>query len=289
MRRLLKRLGDLSREKERLVSEVEQEEEFLTNTLGKRLDALKAEKVQLELQLESEQEYITNKLQSQLDALKLEKARLVSEKSEMERSQEAVVITLQKKAERLQLERRALRREVRDLRRQVQQYADDQARLGAEKIRREIELETEEENIVNRLQKQIEDLMRQRRELERKLNVQTYAAYTSESETDVSEDEGAAADGLHRHQTHPRASSGHHHQRGFPIVSNSHSWSQPSSPSRNVAASPTSVISASPKRNQLQQQAVSRPVETAAAAAAAEVRGRSSSAPKEGTGARAPL
>ena len=95
------------------------------------------------------------------------------------------------------------------------------------------------------------------KELERKLNVQTYMAYTSESETDVSEDEGVPmgyTDGVHRHQTHPRAAS--NHQRGFPIVSNSHSWSQPisvpSSPSRTlttvVSSSPTSVISESPKR-----------------------------------------
>ena len=68
-RRLLKRLGDLSKEKERLVSEVEQEEEFLTNTLGKRLEAVKREKVQLELQLEQEQEYVTNKLQTQVRAI----------------------------------------------------------------------------------------------------------------------------------------------------------------------------------------------------------------------------
>ena len=48
------------------MSEVEQEEEFLTNTLGKRLEAVKREKVQLELQLEQEQEYVTNKLQNQV-------------------------------------------------------------------------------------------------------------------------------------------------------------------------------------------------------------------------------
>lgn len=58
--------------------------------------------------------------------------------------QEQIVNTMQKKASNLTLERRALRREVRELRKQVQQYADDKARLGAEKVIREIELETEE-------------------------------------------------------------------------------------------------------------------------------------------------
>ena len=110
-----------------------------------------------------------------------------------------------------------------------------------------------QENIVNKLQRQIEDLIRQKRELERRVNVQTYYAYTT-SESETSEDEGLGShlmDGLHRHQTHPYATA---HHRRVPVTSNSHTWSQPASPCRqavstqstgpvNVSSSPNSVSS----------------------------------------------
>ena len=66
---------------------VEQEEEYLTNTLQKKLtqvccnlldfhsdlNQLKNEKIELENQLEQEQEYIVNKLQKQLSQIQDEK------------------------------------------------------------------------------------------------------------------------------------------------------------------------------------------------------------------------
>jgi hypothetical protein len=45
---------------------VEQEEEYITNTLVKKLEQVRREKVDLENQLEQEEEFITNKLQKQL-------------------------------------------------------------------------------------------------------------------------------------------------------------------------------------------------------------------------------
>lgn len=52
---------------------VEEEEEYLTNTLQKKLHELEKDKTLLELQLEEEQEFIVNKLQRQLGALQSEK------------------------------------------------------------------------------------------------------------------------------------------------------------------------------------------------------------------------
>ena len=42
--KLLKRLGELKREKAELATQVEQEEEFLSNTLGRKLEAARKEK-----------------------------------------------------------------------------------------------------------------------------------------------------------------------------------------------------------------------------------------------------
>eukprot|EP00960_Hanusia_phi_P038477 753455-Hanusia_phi.AAC.2 len=74
-------LARLKHEKEALVRQkpqVEQEEEFLTNTLQHKLAKVLAEKVEIENELEQEQEYISNRLQKQVvDTLK--------EKQEMER------------------------------------------------------------------------------------------------------------------------------------------------------------------------------------------------------------
>jgi len=67
------------KEKNRLLLEIEQEEEFLTNTLQKKLAKLLEEKVDLEKQLEEEEEYLVNKLQLRLDQVTKEKSELNSQ------------------------------------------------------------------------------------------------------------------------------------------------------------------------------------------------------------------
>lgn len=61
--KLMKRLKQLRDEKQTLANEVEHEEEYLVNNLQKRLQKVNGEKIELENQLELEQEYIVNKLQ----------------------------------------------------------------------------------------------------------------------------------------------------------------------------------------------------------------------------------
>eukprot|EP00002_Diphylleia_rotans_P010795 TRINITY_DN2135_c0_g1_i1.p1 TRINITY_DN2135_c0_g1~~TRINITY_DN2135_c0_g1_i1.p1 ORF type:complete len:328 (+),score=69.65 TRINITY_DN2135_c0_g1_i1:454-1437(+) len=73
---LVKRVTALKREKEELLVEVEQEEEYLTNTLQRRLDTIRDEKIELEKRLEAEQEFIVNRLQKQLAVVIDEKIRL---------------------------------------------------------------------------------------------------------------------------------------------------------------------------------------------------------------------
>lgn len=53
--------------------QVEQEEEYMTNTLVKKLEQVRREKIDLENQLEQEEEFITNKLQKQLMSVMNEK------------------------------------------------------------------------------------------------------------------------------------------------------------------------------------------------------------------------
>ena len=66
MNKLSKHVEQITREKQALLRQVEQEEEYITNTLVKKLELVRQEKVDLENKLEQEEELITNKLQKQL-------------------------------------------------------------------------------------------------------------------------------------------------------------------------------------------------------------------------------
>eukprot|EP00300_Choanocystis_sp_HF-7_P028075 c33441_g1_i1.p1 GENE.c33441_g1_i1~~c33441_g1_i1.p1 ORF type:complete len:305 (-),score=103.46 c33441_g1_i1:141-944(-) len=73
--RLTKRLELLNHEKEELARQVSREEDH-TATLQKKLDQLQLEKVELQAKLEQEEEYIVNKLQKQLREMTQEKEDL---------------------------------------------------------------------------------------------------------------------------------------------------------------------------------------------------------------------
>jgi len=73
--------------KNKILADVEKEEEYLTNLLMKKLEKLQLEKIRIENQLEQEEENITNKLQAQLRQVLEEKEeleKLVVEKSPFE-------------------------------------------------------------------------------------------------------------------------------------------------------------------------------------------------------------
>ena len=111
------------------------EEEHISNALQKKLDEVMKQKVDLERQLESETEFVGNKLQRQVDQLARDKK------------------TLAKERERL--------------RTKIQSLHDEGEKLRREKVAIEHSLETEEENIVNKLQAQIQKLQKQNVLLER--------------------------------------------------------------------------------------------------------------------------
>lgn len=169
--KLMKRLEQLKNEKQNLANEVEQEEEYLINNLQKRLQKLNSEKVDLERQLEAEQEYIVNKLQKKLDELRIEQTKLNHEKvdleNQLEAEQEYIVNKLQKQLERLAKEKAALQKEKCELQRQVTDLAASAERLHKEHVVMiKSQMEVEEENIVNRLQRQIEGLLANYKALE---------------------------------------------------------------------------------------------------------------------------
>jgi len=76
---------------------VEEEEEYLTNTLQQKLQKVLKEKIDLENQLEQETEYIVNRLQKQLEQLQ-------KQKEEIEHRLEEETEQHQKKLDSLQLE-----------------------------------------------------------------------------------------------------------------------------------------------------------------------------------------
>eukprot|EP00877_Chromochloris_zofingiensis_P010030 jgi/Chrzof1/5280/Cz15g20160.t1 len=171
--KLIKRLEQLKQEKQILANEVEQEEEFLTNTLQKKLEKLNKEKVDLENRLEAEQEYIVNKLRKQLEQLSVEKTKLHREKvdleNQLEMEQEYIMNKLQKQVEKLGGEKDSLQRERSDLQRQVGDLAAAVDKLNRDKVNLENQMEMEEENIVNRLQRQLEAVLSNYKALEAKL------------------------------------------------------------------------------------------------------------------------
>lgn len=160
--KLMKRLEQLKKEKQLLATEVEQEEEFLTNTLQKKLEKLIKEKVDLESRLETEQEYVVNKLCKQLEQLSNEKAKLHKEKvdleNQLEAEQEYIMNKLQKQLEKLAGEKATLQRERTDLQRQTSELSAAVDKLNRDKVMLENQMEMEEESIVNRLQRQLEQL-----------------------------------------------------------------------------------------------------------------------------------
>ena len=139
-----------------LVSEMEKEEEHISNSLQKKLDEVMKQKVDLERQLESETEFVGNRLQRQVDQLAKDKKTLAKEKER--------------------------------LREKIQSLHTEGEKLRREKVAIEHSLETEEENIVNKLQAQIQKLLQQNVILERKLNRLQGGNFAATSDSEQSED-----------------------------------------------------------------------------------------------------
>ena len=83
---MIKHVNKLKKEKEDILSEVEKEEEYISNTLQKKLQQVLQDKIELENRLEQEQEYIVHKLQNQLISLTNEKRNII-EQLEQSKSQ----------------------------------------------------------------------------------------------------------------------------------------------------------------------------------------------------------
>mmetsp|Transcript_14545 Transcript_14545/g.31670 ORF Transcript_14545/g.31670 Transcript_14545/m.31670 type:complete len:245 (-) Transcript_14545:810-1544(-) len=150
--KLIKRLDELKKEKAQLVCEVEQEEELVSATLRTRLQTAN-----------HEHEAVIHKLQVQLDQLRSERNKLHAEKIELENQleaeQEFIMNKLQKQLEKLGAEKKGLQRETSELQLQIKTLAQCVERLNLEKVKLEQELEVEEEKITNRLQRQVESLV----------------------------------------------------------------------------------------------------------------------------------
>lgn len=130
--------------------QMEAEEEAITSTLEKRLETAS-----------QQQEVIVSTLQKQLEQLKNEKAKLYSEKialeNHLEAEQEFIMNRLQKQVEKIRAEKMSLAKEKSDLRSHVLELTSSVERLKKDKVLLEMEMEMEEENITNRLQRQVRD------------------------------------------------------------------------------------------------------------------------------------
>uniref|UniRef100_A0A7S3QM22 Uncharacterized protein n=1 Tax=Dunaliella tertiolecta TaxID=3047 RepID=A0A7S3QM22_DUNTE len=162
---LARKLEEVKKEKATLLAEVEQEEEFMTNTLQKRLKKLLGEKADSELKV--------MELKKQTERLAAEKAKLCSEKIELEAvlesESEYIVNKLHAQIEKAGSDKGKLFKEKTDLQRQVGDLAQAVDKLNREKVKLEQEMEAEEESIVNRLQRQLEGLLHNLRVIEQKL------------------------------------------------------------------------------------------------------------------------
>ncbi|KAL6756205.1 hypothetical protein V8C86DRAFT_2654862 [Haematococcus lacustris] len=164
---LMRRLEQLKREKLVLATEVEQEEEFLTNTLQKRLEKVASEKAELEVKVVE--------LKRQTEHLAAEKAKLCKEKVDLEATleleSEFIVNSLQVQLGKLGLEKKSLLREKTDLQRQVTELGQSVEKLKRDHVKLEQEMEMEEEQIANKMARQMQALVRNLRLIEEKLAV----------------------------------------------------------------------------------------------------------------------
>jgi len=99
---------------------------------------------------------------SQLEQLKSEKSKLHSEKialeNHLEAEQEFIMNKLQKQVDGVRDEKRKMAEEKAELAKQVAELATTMERLKLEKVKLEQEMEVEEENITNRLQRQVRSM-----------------------------------------------------------------------------------------------------------------------------------
>ena len=127
---------------------MEAEEEVITSTLERRLEMAS-----------QQQEVIVSTLSKQLEQLKNEKAKLHSEKinleNHLEAEQEFIMNKLQKQVEKIRAEKMSLAKEKSDLRSHVLELTSSVEKLKRDKVSLEQEMEMEEENITNRLQRQV--------------------------------------------------------------------------------------------------------------------------------------
>ena len=168
-----------------LVSEMEKEEEHITNALMRRIETMSLEKKNLMLQLDAEEEHISNALQKKLDEVMKQKVDL---ERQLESETEFVGNKLQRQVDQLARDKKTLAKERERLRTKIQSLHDEGEKLRREKVAIEHSLETEEENIVNKLQAQIQKLLQQNVLLERKLNRLQGGNFAATSDSEQSED-----------------------------------------------------------------------------------------------------
>lgn len=156
----------------------EQEEERVMNKLMVRLDGIAREKAEIVRKVEEEEEYLTNTLQAKLLRVQNEKSAI---EQSLEQEQEYIVNSLRRKVEQSRVEKERLVRDKEALKEQVRALTTERARLTLEKVKLEQHFEVEEEQIINSLGRQLEELARQKRFLERRL--------ADSSASEASEDE----------------------------------------------------------------------------------------------------
>lgn len=169
----------------KVVSEMEKEEELIANALMRKIETMNLEKNKLLVQIDQEEEHISNALQKKLDEVMREKVQL---ERQLESETEFVGNRLQRQVDQLAREKKTLAKERERLREKIQRLHGEGEKLRREKVAIEHSLETEEENIVNKLQAQIQKLLQQNVLLERKLNRLQGGNFAATSDSEQSED-----------------------------------------------------------------------------------------------------
>ena len=183
-------------------------------------------------------------LQKQLEQLKGEKAKLHSEKialeNHLEAEQEFIMNRLQKQVDKIRSEKMSLAKEKSDLHSHVLELTSSVEKLKKDKVALEQEMEMEEENITNRLQRQVDALLSTLRQVDMKLQGRGMSLAELGIALPVAEIPG------HMNAPMPRRSSG-----SIPIVSGMGSLSRNSygtAGSSFTATSPRYLGGTSPNR-----------------------------------------
>jgi len=181
--KLMARIEEIEKEKSTLRQKVEKEESVMKQEKSQlesklqqtvsHLARLKQEKEMLVRQVEQEEEFLTNTLQHKLSKVLAEKVEI---ENRLEQEQEYISNRLQKQVSDTQKEKAEMERRLEEEQAKVKHMEEEKKKLAAQLQSLQLHVEMEEENISNKLGKTVDAIKSEKEVLLHKLEKEKAAA-----------------------------------------------------------------------------------------------------------------